>query len=106
MLLVSNAQAPRVMPGFARSEKGDGFAGIEALRPAARGLIAHLLRERLGHADVEDCTNEAFRRALDDHARLQVGTSVRPWLLGIARHVALDSRNRRIKARVAGKTGA
>ena len=69
-----------------------------ALRPAVRALVAHVLGARLGEADVEDCTSEAFRRALEGHARLDDGAALRPWLLGIARHVALDALRTRKRA--------
>lgn len=77
------------MPGFSPPEDA-GFDQLEALRPAVRGVAAHLLRERVGHADVEDCVSETFRRALEGRDRLRKGTPLRPWVLGIARHVALD----------------
>ena len=73
---------------------------MEALvtyRPAVRAVVAHVLGARLGEADVEDCTSEAFRRALEGHARLLPGAPLRPWLLGIARHVALDARRARTR---------
>lgn len=90
MLLASYARAPGVMPALSLPHNVDGFDELEALRPAIRGLAAHLLRERIGHPDVDDCTSETFRRALEGRDRLHPGAPVRPWLLGIARHVALD----------------
>jgi RNA polymerase sigma factor (sigma-70 family) len=70
---------------------------LVALRPAVRALVAHVLGARLGEADVEDCTSEAFRRALEGHGRLIDGAALRPWLLGIARHVALDALRSRMR---------
>ncbi|HEY2736025.1 MAG TPA: sigma-70 family RNA polymerase sigma factor [Polyangiales bacterium] len=70
-----------------------------ALRPAVRALVAHVLGAGLGDADVEDCASEAFRRALEGEARLRDGAPLRPWLLGIAHHVALDARRARVRAR-------
>lgn len=60
-----------------------------ALRPVVRAVVACVLREPPDHADVEDCTHEAIRRAMErpDERR----GPLRPWLLGIARHVALDA---------------
>jgi RNA polymerase sigma-70 factor (ECF subfamily) len=75
--------------------QNDGFA---ALRPVVRALVAHVLGARSGDADVEDCTSEAFRRAIEGRHRLEDGAPVRPWLLGIARHVALDARRARVRA--------
>lgn len=73
-------------------------AALVSYRPAVRALIAHVLGVGLGHADVDDCTSEALRRALEGYTRLQPGAALRPWLLGIARHVALDARRARVRA--------
>jgi RNA polymerase sigma factor (sigma-70 family) len=72
------------------------------LRPLVRAVVASVLRERPDHADVEDCTNEALRRAFE--SQTQARGPMRPWVLGIARHVALDTlRSRqRQRARTAG----
>jgi RNA polymerase sigma-70 factor (ECF subfamily) len=68
-----------------------GFsAEAEALRPVVRAVAAAVLRAGRTHPDVEDCTNETLRRALEGRDRLRAGEPVRPWLIGIARHVALD----------------
>lgn len=68
-----------------------------ALRPLVRAVVACVLREPQDHADVEDCTNEAMRRAVEGQAQLR--GPVRPWVLGIARHVALDALRARQKQR-------
>ena len=67
------------------------------LRPLVRAVVACVLREPPDHADVEDCTSEAMRRALE--AQSDVRGPVRPWVLGIARHVALDTLRARQKQR-------
>jgi RNA polymerase sigma factor (sigma-70 family) len=67
------------------------------LRPVVRAVVACVLRERADHADVEDCTSEALRRALEGQAQLR--GPVRPWVLGIARHVALDTLRARQRQR-------
>ncbi len=59
------------------------------LRPLVRAVVASVLRERHDHADVEDCTSEALRRAFESQS--QARGPMRPWVLGIARHVALDT---------------
>ena len=61
-----------------------------ALRPAVRAAVACVLGLGRDHADVEDCTHETLRRALEGRSRLRPGEALRPWLLGIARHVAID----------------
>lgn len=67
------------------------------LRPLVRAVVACVLRERPDHADVEDCTNEALRRAFESQA--QARGPMRPWVLGIARHVALDTLRARQRQR-------
>jgi len=67
------------------------------LRPVVRAVVACVLREALDHADVEDCTSEALRRAFE--GQTEVRGPVRPWVLGIARHVALDTLRARQKQR-------
>lgn len=67
------------------------------LRPLVRAVIACVLRERPDHADVEDCTSEAFRRAFEAQSRAR--GPMRPWVLGIARHVALDALRARQRQR-------
>src|SRR5688572_33101207 len=67
------------------------------LRPLVRAVVACVLRERPDHADVEDCTSEALRRAFESQA--QARGPMRPWVLGIARHVALDTLRARQKQR-------
>lgn len=62
-----------------------------SLEPVVRAVVAAVLREGRRHPDVDDCTNETLRRALEGAERLRQGEPVRPWLVGIARHVALDS---------------
>ncbi len=66
-------------------------AELETLRPVVRAVVAAILRRSVHDADVEDCTHEALHRALEGQARLKAGNRVRPWVLGIARHVALDA---------------
>lgn len=71
---------------------------LAALEPAVRGLVAVLLGVRPQTADVEDCTSEVFRRVLEHRHKLQDGAPLRPWVLGIARNVALDARRTRARA--------
>jgi RNA polymerase sigma factor (sigma-70 family) len=57
---------------------------------AVRAVAAAVLRLRQEDPDVQDCTSETMRRAMEGRSRLRVGEQMRPWVLGIARHVALD----------------
>jgi RNA polymerase sigma factor (sigma-70 family) len=74
-----------------------------ALRPIVMSVIAAVLGEPRAHPDVEDCTHETMRRAIEGRARLREGEPLAPWLVGIARHVALDMRRtrQRVRARTA-----
>jgi RNA polymerase sigma-70 factor (ECF subfamily) len=89
--------ASDVDPAFARE--------AAALRPIVRAVIASMLRERADHAVVEDCTHETLRRAIEGRARLRDGEAVRPWVVGIARHVALDALRARKRARARNADG-
>jgi len=70
-----------------------------ALLPQVRAVIASVLREARDHPDVEDCSHEVLRRALEGRDRLRPDEALRPWLLGIARHVAIDHLRARHRAR-------
>jgi RNA polymerase sigma factor (sigma-70 family) len=93
------------MPSSERGGGGFPAAGAgfpqetAALRPVVRAVIACVLGESKDHPDVEDGTHETLRRALEGRARLREGEALRPWVLGIARHVAIDVRRRRRRER-------
>lgn len=72
-------------------------AQVAALRPLVRAVVAAVLREPHDHPDVEDATQETLRRAVEGRSR--PSGPVRPWLLGVARHVALDLLRARRRAR-------
>ena len=76
-----------------------------SLRPVVRAVIASMLRERGDHPDVEDCAHETLRRAIEGRERLRDGEAVRPWVVGIARHVALDALRARKRARARDANG-
>ena len=88
--------APPAVPLLSGPDPEDA----EALRRVVRAVVARVLGEPPGHPDVEDCTHEALRRALEGRERVHPGQPLRPWALGIARHVALDERRARRRARV------
>lgn len=91
---VPPASPEGVAPGFGRE--------VADLRPLVRAAVAAVLRERVDHPDVEDCTQEVLRRAVEGAASRS--GALRPWLLGVARHVALDAirARRRARGRAAG----
>jgi RNA polymerase sigma factor (sigma-70 family) len=82
-----------------RASLADGSFQEQAgeLRPVVKAVVACVLRERQDHADVEDCTSEALKRAFE--SRAQARGPIRPWVLGIARHVALDTLRTRQRQR-------
>ena len=61
------------------------------LRTVVRSVVASVMGLSPRHPDVEDCAHEALSRALEGQDRLRPGEPVRPWLVGIARHVAIDA---------------
>ena len=72
---------------------------LAALRPLVRAIVASALRCAPTHADVDDAVSETMRRAIEGSARIRAGEPIRPWVIGIAKHVAMDVH--RARARVA-----
>jgi RNA polymerase sigma factor (sigma-70 family) len=62
-----------------------------------RAVLAAQLGLRAGDPLVDDLTQEVVRRALDGRERARAGAPLRPWVLGIARHVAADEARRRAR---------
>ena len=73
-------------------------AEIVPLMASVRSVAAAVLRLDRAHPDVEDCASETMRRAVEARSRVRPGEPVRPWVLGIARHVALDMARHRRRA--------
>ena len=98
---------PPAAPGAPRDEAsasaGRDELALEAasLRPLLRAVVARVLVRAHDDADGDDCTNEALRRALEGRERLRAGEPLRPWVVGIARHVALDLLRARKRSRPA-----
>jgi len=65
-------------------------AELGALLPLVRAVIAAVLGDDRDHPDVEDGASETMRRGVEGKARLRSGEPLKPWVVGIARHVALD----------------
>jgi RNA polymerase sigma factor (sigma-70 family) len=63
---------------------------LAALFPLVRAVIAAVLHDDRDHPDVEDGASETMRRSVEGKARLRPGEPLKPWVVGIARHVALD----------------
>ncbi len=76
------------------------FADAAArLAPHVRAVVAAVMRLGRDHPDVDDCTHEALRRAMEGRGPLRDGEPMRPWVCGIARHVALDALRHRRRQR-------
>ena len=60
------------------------------LRPLLRAVAASVLHVGPEHPDVEDAVSETMRRAIEGRARIRAGESIRAWIVGIVKHVALD----------------
>jgi len=88
--------------GAQGAERRPGAPSVEemrSLRLVVAAVVACVLGERRDHPDVEDCTHEALSRAFEGKDRLREGEPFRPWVIGIARHVALDALRRRKRTR-------
>lgn len=72
---------------------------LAGLRVVVRAVIARTLGSPLSHPDVEDGVHETMRRAIEGRERLRAGEPLRPWVIGIARHVALDAARARRRQR-------
>jgi len=70
-----------------------------SLRLVVRSVVANVLGLGPSHPDVEDCAHEALSRALEGRERLRPGEPLRPWVIGIAKHVAIDALRRRKRDR-------
>jgi len=70
-----------------------------SLRLVVRSVVAGVLGLGVRHPDVEDCTHEALSRAIEGQSRLKPGEPLRPWVVGIARHVAIDALRSKKRAR-------
>jgi RNA polymerase sigma-70 factor (ECF subfamily) len=88
------------LPPVPKDEAEAFLRETAALRPVIRAVVAAMLRESREHPDVEDCTHEALRRAIEGRDRLRDGEPLRPWVTGIARHVALDALRARKRDRM------
>ena len=67
--------------------------GLAAAIEQYGGLVQAVIRRTLGAArpqDVEECTSEVFWRFYQNAANFQPGRSLKSYLCGIARHVAID----------------
>jgi RNA polymerase sigma factor (sigma-70 family) len=63
---------------------------LATLLPLVRAVVAAVLHDDRDHPDVEDAASETMRRGVEGKSRLRPGEPLKPWVVGIARHVALD----------------
>jgi RNA polymerase sigma factor (sigma-70 family) len=68
------------------------------LRPLLRAVAASVLHVGPEHPDVEDAVSETMRRAIEGRSRIRPGESIRAWIVGILKHVALDVARSRTRA--------
>jgi RNA polymerase sigma factor (sigma-70 family) len=68
------------------------------LRPLLRAVVASVLRAAPDNPDVDDAVSETMRRGLEGRERLRTGEPLRAWMVGIAKHVALDAVRSRARA--------
>lgn len=102
MLLPDMAAPPRIAhpPAMRAGVLSEDTA---SLRMVVRSVVASVMGLGPNHPDVEDCAHEALSRAIEGQDRLRPGEPLRPWLVGIARHVAIDAirANKRTRRRTA-----
>jgi RNA polymerase sigma factor (sigma-70 family) len=79
---------------------------LAPLAPAVRAVARHVLGLSADAAEIDDCSAEALRRALEGRARMPSTVGLRPWVLGIARHVCLDALRAKRRARSRGENAA
>lgn len=78
---------------MARYQAGDAaaFEEIHALMaPSVQGYLGRWV----GREGASDLVQETFLRVVQARRTYRPGTSFRPWLFAIARHVALDARRK------------
>jgi len=88
------------IPQPSPTEKGSPLSrglteAAAALLPDVLAVVAAVLGVGRDHPDAQDAASETMRRAVEGHERLRAGDPLRPWLMGIGRHVAKDARRAR-----------
>ncbi|NOU31324.1 MAG: RNA polymerase sigma factor [Polyangiaceae bacterium] len=74
-------------------------AELAAFEAPARRAIACILHIPERSPDVDDCVQETLRRAVEHRTEAREPHALRGWVLGIARHVALDEIRARKRSR-------
>ncbi len=74
------------------ASRGDGVAFEELVRALAPDVFGYLAGMLGDVHEAEDALEETFVRVARSSARYEPGTSIRTWILGIARRVAADLR--------------
>ena len=81
------------------TDDAEAWRSLTALRPAIVAVARHVLGFSAHAAEVDDCVAEVFRRIFEGRQRASPTVPLRPWALGIARHVCLDARRAQRRAR-------
>lgn len=99
MFFAQTQMPPRLMDVPVVAARAAADEETASLRLVVRSVISGVLGVGRDHPDVEDCTHETLSRAIEGRDRLREGEALRPWVIGIARHVALDARRARVRAK-------
>lgn len=89
-MIIGNLPDERSLICLVRQQPEQGLA--QAIKQYG-GLVQAVIRRKLGAAntqDVEECTSEVFWRFYQNIEKFKPDGSVKSYLCGIARHVALD----------------
>jgi RNA polymerase sigma-70 factor (ECF subfamily) len=92
---------PATTPEVPRHGAEDGAARAElaTFEGSVRRTIACILHIQEHSPDVDDCVQETLRRAVEHRREARDAAAIRGWVLGIARHVALDEIRSRRRSR-------
>lgn len=94
----SDARWQALTDAMGRYADGDS-AAFEAVYTELAPLVLHHLRRWVGPQRSEDLLQRTFLKVHRARDRYRRGAPVGPWVLSIARHVAIDDMRRRGRAR-------
>lgn len=83
------------LPGLVAAARQGRVEAIDALYRRFAPVVHGVLLGYVRHADADDLTQEVFEKALQRLGDLRDAAAFPAWLLGIARHAALDAARRR-----------
>jgi RNA polymerase sigma-70 factor (ECF subfamily) len=87
--------------------RGGDASAFAVLYRAHAGAVRRAVSDKLRSRDtIDDAVQDTFARALQNLARLRSPERFRPWLLAIARHVAIDQQRAQSRERSLGDDAA